>query len=726
MMREKKFITVLLILALLLSTVEMPYTLWNESARASAAGEVIEHYLTPYQTNNMDVYDNDITESFIMMNETYYQGITTTGSYSDSEALYNLDSCIDRIEFLIGHRDNYDDSSATLYIYADGVPLQTVALSSTMITQEISLNVTGVRQLKIYCERSGSHPRYGIANVKGYGSHLYEREIIKEATMQQTGMIRYSCRECDDSYTETIPFQLECVPYLHSYQTSNMTEYDNTAGEYFYEMGRKYSRGLAISASYSDAEALYNLDKQYERVSFSVGHLDDYDESSATLYIYLDDVLLQLVDLRHDMVTQDIELDVTGVQQLKLVCERGGSHPRYGITDMKGYGGHLYEGEIIKIVTAQQDGKIEYSCQSCGDIYTETIPAQTECIPYLQPYQTSDMSSYYDDEGEYFYVMGKRYDRGLTTSASYSDSEALYNLSKQYSSVSFTIGHRDNYDESSAILYVYCDGSKIKEMSLDADMISQSVTVDTQNVVQLQIKIVRGGSHPRYAIYDMEYDRIQPLTHSFQMETDEATGNTRYVCENCDAFYTDGLTVETPTEKPTVSESPTTQTPSSDNQEKPWFSKQPSTENSEKPWSSKQPSTTETETPAENATKPPATVTKAPGQSVTQATEAPKKDTTPPARVRIKKIQKKRRGYVVVKFSRVQGVDGYDIQYSRKRNFSKKNKELTFGATSKKLYTSAKKIYYIRVRAYKYGYKNGSFGRVNGRWSSVKKVKTKK
>lgn len=112
-------------------------------------------------------------------------------------------------------------------------------------------------------------------------------------------------------------------------------------------------------------------------------------------------------------------------------------------------------------------------------------------------------------------------------------------------------------------------------------------------------------------------------------------------------------------------------------------------------------------------------------QSVITPTEKPKKNTKTPARVKIKKIKKKRGGDVVVKFSKVRNADGYYIQYSRKRNFSKKSETISF-RSSGKLFLSAGRKYYIRVRAYKYGWRNGRYVRINGPWSSVWKTKTKK
>lgn len=168
--------------------------------------------------------------------------------------------------------------------------------------------------------------------------------------------------------------------------------------------------------------------------------------------------------------------------------------------------------------------------------------------------------------------------------------------------------------------------------------------------------------------------------------------------------------------------------------------KQEALEPSAVPSTVPQPSEVPPEISARPSAKPPAVTTKAPTrptiqnpsggtggseQSVDTATTAPKKNTKKPVRVKIKKIKKKRGGDVVIKFSKASGADGYEIQYSKKRNFSKKNRTVSY-STSSKLFLMPKKKYYIRVRAYKYGVRNGWYKKINGPWSPVRKVRTRK
>lgn len=92
---------------------------------------------------------------------------------------------------------------------------------------------------------------------------------------------------------------------------------------------------------------------------------------------------------------------------------------------------------------------------------------------------------------------------------------------------------------------------------------------------------------------------------------------------------------------------------------------------------------------------------------------------------KVKKMSKKSKKYKVkIKYKKVTGAYKYQIQYSTSKRFKAKKTKIRY--TKKTSYTiqklKRKTKYYIRVRAYRY-----QFGyRVYGKWSNIKKVKTRK
>lgn len=137
-----------------------------------------------------------------------------------------------------------------------------------------------------------------------------------------------------------------------------------------------------------------------------------------------------------------------------------------------------------------------------------------------------------------------------------------------------------------------------------------------------------------------------------------------------------------------------------------------------------------TMTPQASAPQEPTQPT-VPEQPTSPAQPQPTQTTTPQVSTKIKKpkkvIIKKVKGYkkaLEVKYSKVSGISGYQIQVATDKKFKKNKKTVTAKKSKTKVKVKKlkkKKKYYVRVRAYK----TVSGKKVYGAWSKVKTVKTK-
>lgn len=101
-----------------------------------------------------------------------------------------------------------------------------------------------------------------------------------------------------------------------------------------------------------------------------------------------------------------------------------------------------------------------------------------------------------------------------------------------------------------------------------------------------------------------------------------------------------------------------------------------------------------------------------------------KEKQTAPAKVNSVTLKNTKRKTVTVRWKKVRNANGYELQYGRNKNFRKsktKKKRMTRTTFSiKKL--KRKKVYYVRIRAYKLNGKK----KIYGKWSKTKKIKIKK
>lgn len=96
------------------------------------------------------------------------------------------------------------------------------------------------------------------------------------------------------------------------------------------------------------------------------------------------------------------------------------------------------------------------------------------------------------------------------------------------------------------------------------------------------------------------------------------------------------------------------------------------------------------------------------------------KEVTTPKMTTIKSYKKEKGGQVLIKWHKIASANGYQIQYSAKKNFIKKKTRTVYGNNKVKLKLKANRRYYVRVRAFKYG---NIQSKVYGKWSSRMKIK---
>lgn len=118
----------------------------------------------PYESNGFSKFVNG--ETIAMGGKTYTNGFTLGGdNYSDEYAIFNIDGQYKSLNFLIGHKDGTDMSTATIKIYCDGVLKEEFNVKGEALPQKVTVEITGVSQIKIVAGNVNRYGQYGFANV---------------------------------------------------------------------------------------------------------------------------------------------------------------------------------------------------------------------------------------------------------------------------------------------------------------------------------------------------------------------------------------------------------------------------------------------------------------------------------------------------------------------------------------------------------------------------------
>jgi hypothetical protein len=123
--------------------------------------------LKAYQSGNYREYSlNETGDYFVMAGVKYYYGCrwnSTINNWAGGYSIYNLNGQYRTITGVLGHIDGTEMRPAKLQIFYDGVLNREIELTGDMIPKEITLDVRGVKQLKITVDYSPS-TLYGFGN----------------------------------------------------------------------------------------------------------------------------------------------------------------------------------------------------------------------------------------------------------------------------------------------------------------------------------------------------------------------------------------------------------------------------------------------------------------------------------------------------------------------------------------------------------------------------------
>lgn len=125
----------------------------------------------------------------------------------------------------------------------------------------------------------------------------------------------------------------QCPPY--QYHNGGVFKFESN--QFFVMSGKKYTDGFVLSNAKDCPEALFNLDGQYDSVTFTVGHVDGYANQNPMLEIWLDGEIAFETQLKYDDVAKKITVPLKGALQMKIRLSRAKDYGdnRWGFSEGK-------------------------------------------------------------------------------------------------------------------------------------------------------------------------------------------------------------------------------------------------------------------------------------------------------------------------------------------------------------------------------------------------------
>jgi tetratricopeptide (TPR) repeat protein len=391
------------------------------------------------------------TNSFSMGGIKYNDGMTMSSSNDPVWGVYNLASQYSSLEFILSHVDMTNNYGGSMQIFYDNILTDEYPLTSDMLPRVISLDVTGVAQLKISMKIEGYDTLYGCGNP------ILSIEGNNEATTIPT-------TKAQDGYIPDVSPAYQ--------QAGNYDEYSlkvSGGTDSFYMGGIRYTDGMTMSSSNDPVWGVYNLASQYSSLEFVLSHVDKTNNYNGKLQIFYDGILHEEYPLTPDMPPRMISLDVTGVSQLKISFKIEGYDTFYGC------------GNPILSVNPDREAAVLPIPKAQDGLIPDVLPA----YQYTSRYKEYSLKT--SGGTETFSMNGTKYTDGITMSSNNDPVWGVYNLASQYKSLEFSFGHIDDTNNYKGKIQIYCDGNLVSEYSAASDTAVKNFTVDVTNVTQLKI-----------------------------------------------------------------------------------------------------------------------------------------------------------------------------------------------------------------------------------------------
>lgn len=121
----------------------------------------------PYETSQK--YKEYVNGETVKMGGTAYTNAFSLQCCSDENyALFNVDANYTDLSFTVGHCDGTEMDSTTIKIYCDGVLKTEIPIAADAYPQKITVDITGVKQIKVECNGKTNH--YYAFGYYGFGN----------------------------------------------------------------------------------------------------------------------------------------------------------------------------------------------------------------------------------------------------------------------------------------------------------------------------------------------------------------------------------------------------------------------------------------------------------------------------------------------------------------------------------------------------------------------------
>lgn len=431
----------------------------------------------------------------------------SVGPYVPGFATFRLGGRYDKLLFVLGHENTNTGAGGTgidtepciFTVLADGRKILDRKIYPYGLPERVTLEVGGVDELKFQIVT-------GEANIG-----------VAEATLWSKGQTPKQTGNLPKGEVRTIELVKDLRPYFQNVYMQSVSPADKIKSLKIngveYDYGLNADMGMAIIGE-RPAWAYFNLQGQYEKLSFIAGPLDDAGgrHGKGWFTVKADGRIIWEYEMNYDDIARQVTLDVSGCRMLSFHSEQESSSTSGGIARIMAYP-----------AGAQPQGEAE----APADPRLKALPDVCKLISNIPPYAAGAKvrQQIFDGASDYitFSMGGVRFSEGfmLYQTASFLDdnlsSYAVFDLGGEFDYVSFTAGYVGKSQAmNDDLLRVYADDELVLEAPLRATWPNQDYVVPIRKCRRLRFENKGSGrlDVAAFGVADLVVYRGEPVANT--------------------------------------------------------------------------------------------------------------------------------------------------------------------------------------------------------------------
>lgn len=406
------------------------------------------------------------------------------GSEDPGYATFRLGGKYDKLMFVLGHANTntgaggsgIDTEARIVTVYVDGRKVVDKLVYPYGIPERMTVDVAGADELKFVLVRGGGPV------------------AVAEATLWTAGQTPVETGNIIRERPRTRELVRDLRPYFQNNMLMCVSPSDKTKSMKI--NGQEYDYGLSAYMhmaiiGHNPGWAYFNLRKQYSRLSFIIGPVDNTEGKSGSGWftVKADGKIIYEKEMSHDDIAQRVTLDVEGCDMLSFHSEQSSGSTNGALARIMVYpkGEEPREDDAAVSEDAPVDPRLK------------SLPDVCKLISNIPPYAAGAQTrkQIYDGSSDYitFSMGGVKFSEGIvfyektSVLSDNTSAYAVFDLGNEFDYVSFIAGYIGKSGAmNNDLLRVYADDELVMTIPLVATYPNQKYTVPIKRCRKLRFE----------------------------------------------------------------------------------------------------------------------------------------------------------------------------------------------------------------------------------------------